>query len=160
MIELLVAVLIMGIGVLGVTGLQMISLQNNRDALLRSEAVQLAYGILDRIRVNSAAGAASYGVAMNDDPPGAPNCIANACTPAQMVDFDLAMWKCTLGGHNTHASCNALRAAGTIGAVAVQPGLPDGRGSIAIAVNGMVTVSVEWSDFSGATQTVDIESQG
>src|SRR5262245_61755673 len=33
MIELLVAVLVMGIGVLGITGLQMVSLQNNRGAL-------------------------------------------------------------------------------------------------------------------------------
>ena len=35
MIELLVAVLVMGIGVLGITGLQMVSLQNNRGALVR-----------------------------------------------------------------------------------------------------------------------------
>ena len=52
MIELLVAVLVMGIGVLGITGLQMVSLQNNRGALVRAEAVQLAYDILDRIRAN------------------------------------------------------------------------------------------------------------
>jgi len=52
MIELLVAVLVMGIGVLGITGLQMVSLQNNRGALLRSEAVMLAYDMLDRIRAN------------------------------------------------------------------------------------------------------------
>ena len=46
MVELLVAVLVMGVGVLGVTGLQMVSLQNNRDALLRSEALQLAYDMM------------------------------------------------------------------------------------------------------------------
>ena len=52
MMELLVAVLVMGIGVLGVTGLQLVSLQNNQGSLVRAEAVQLAYGMLDRIRVN------------------------------------------------------------------------------------------------------------
>ena len=55
MIELLVAVLVMGIGVLGITGLQMVSLQNNRGALVRAEAVQLAYDMLDRIRANPGA---------------------------------------------------------------------------------------------------------
>ena len=52
MTELLVAVLVMGVGVLGVTGLQLISLQNNQDALLRSEAVMLAYDMIDRVRAN------------------------------------------------------------------------------------------------------------
>ena len=55
MIELLVAVLVMGIGVLGITGLQMVSLQNNRGALTRADAVQLAYDMLDRMRANPGA---------------------------------------------------------------------------------------------------------
>ena len=45
MIELLVAVLVMGIGVLGVSALQLVSLQNNRSALVQSEAVQYAYDV-------------------------------------------------------------------------------------------------------------------
>jgi len=52
MIELLVAVLVMSIGVLGIAALQMVSLQNNRAALVRAEAVALAYDMMDRIRVN------------------------------------------------------------------------------------------------------------
>ena len=50
MIELLVAVLVMGIGVLGITALQMVSLQNNRGALMRSEATLRTYDVMDRIR--------------------------------------------------------------------------------------------------------------
>ena len=47
MIELLVAVLVMGIGVLGITGLQVASMQNNREALLRGEAAQpMGYSLL------------------------------------------------------------------------------------------------------------------
>jgi type IV pilus assembly protein PilV len=52
MIELLVAVLVLAIGILGITALQMVSLQNNRGALFRAEAVQLAYDMMDRIRAN------------------------------------------------------------------------------------------------------------
>ncbi len=52
MIELLVAVLVMAIGVLGISSMQMLSMQSNRGALHRAEAVHLAYDMLDRIRAN------------------------------------------------------------------------------------------------------------
>src|SRR5690606_25085302 len=95
LIELLVAVLVMGIGVLGVTALQMVSLQNNRAALERGEAVHLAYDMMDRIRANP--GAAYGGVGFGDGPPAAPNCVAGVCTADQMRAFDQASWKCVLG---------------------------------------------------------------
>ena len=103
MIELLVAVLVMGIGVLGVTGLQMVSLQNNRDALLRTDALQMAYDILDRIRVNPGAGipGADYdGVAFDDAPSAPSDCVANNCSAAQIAAFDIALWQCALGRNN------------------------------------------------------------
>src|SRR5262245_64878000 len=86
MIELLVAVLVVGIGVLGATGLQMVSLQQNRGAAQRSVAVQLAYDIMDRIRANPNG---NYGgLALGAAPPAAPNCLGGACSQAQMVSFD------------------------------------------------------------------------
>jgi type IV pilus assembly protein PilV len=72
MIELLVAVLVIEVGVLGVTALQMVSLQNNRSALVRSEAVQLAYDMMDRIRGNPRGGVpgqAYGGLDVGDNPP-------------------------------------------------------------------------------------------
>lgn len=159
MMELLVAVLVMGVGVLGVTGLQLVSLQNNRDALLRGEAVQMAYDILDRIRVNQPS--AGYdGVDMDDDPPGFVDCVAGACTAANMVTFDVGTWKCSLGGFNDHATCDEYRDNNIIPDDAVQPGLPDGDGSIEVNGAGVVTVTVEWTGFDNATQTIVINSQG
>jgi type IV pilus assembly protein PilV len=52
LIETLVALLVLSIGLLGVAGLQMTSLQNNRGAHLRSQAQVLAYDIADRMRAN------------------------------------------------------------------------------------------------------------
>ena len=163
MIELLVAVLIMGIGVLGVTGLQMVALQNNRDALMRTEALQLAYDIMDRIRVNPGAGVpgANYaGVAFDDAPAAPADCLANLCTDLQIATFDLAMWKCSLGGHNDEAVCTTLRNNGLLPDVSDQPGLPDGNGQIALDGAGVITVSVRWSGFGNAEQTIDLETQG
>ena len=162
MIELLVAVLVLAIGVLGITALQMVSLQNNRGALFRAEAVQLAYDMMDRVRANPEGvppGAAYDGLAAGDAPPAATDCVANNCSQAQMVDFDQAVWKCSLGGFNDDATCVAFRAGGVIPPEADQPGLPDGDGAIDV-VGGVVTVTVTWTEPDGTVGTVVIDSQG
>ena len=169
MIELLVAVLVMGVGVLGVTGLQLVSLQNNQAALMRAEAAQLAYDIMDRIRVNpgtgAVAGLAYNGIAVGDAPAVPTNCLENTCTVAQMTAFDVAIWKCSLGAYNGEDVCIDIRDwAGDEIALppeTEQPGLPDGDGSIAVnAGTRMITVTVEWTGFGGTDQEFVISSQG
>ncbi len=162
MIELLVAVLVLAIGVLGITALQMVSLQNNRGALFRSEAVQLAYDMMDRVRANpegAIPGAAYDGLALAAGPPGAANCVANNCSQAQMVTFDQAVWKCSLGNFNENAQCVAFRAAGVLPPEDDQPGLPEGDGSIDVDGAGVVTITVTWTEPDGQVGTVTIDSQ-
>ncbi len=163
MIELLVAVLVMGIGVLGVTALQMVSLQNNRTALVRAEAVQLAYDMMDRIRANPGIGAvpgSDYsGLSVDDDPPAAPNCIDASCSAAQMVTFDQAVWKCQLGNFHENDVCIGLRDDGLIPSEDQQPGLPEGDGSVVVDGGGLVTVTVQWTEGGNQQQTVVIESR-
>jgi len=61
LIEVLIAVLVLSIGLLGLAGLQTVSLRNNNSAYLRSQAAILAYDIVDRMRANrSAATAGAY----------------------------------------------------------------------------------------------------
>lgn len=163
LVELLVAVLIISVGVLGVTGLQMVSLQNNRDALLRTEALQLAYNLMDRIRVNpgaGVAGAAYDGIGFDDVPNAPSDCVANNCSSAQMLAFDIALWKCSLGGHNEEDVCTDLRDDGLLPLVADLPGLPDGNGQVNVGAGGNISISIRWTGFGNAAQTVSIESQG
>ena len=163
MIEVLVAVLVMGIGVLGITGLQMISLQNNRGALLRSEAVMLAYDMLDRIRANPAgtpAGAAYNGVSLGGGPPGSSDCNAANCTSAQMVAFDQRVWKCVLGSYLEDGSCVTFQDAGVVPAPDEQPGLPNGDGSVAVDGNGIITITVQWDDPNFGQRQIEVQSQG
>ena len=155
LIELLVAVLVMGVGVLGVTALQMVSLQNNRSALERGEAVHLAYDMMDRIRANPAG---NYGIAFDDAPPAAPDCLANDCSADQMVNFDQASWKCLLGTFNDDGVCAGLRDGVTLPVEDDQPGLPGGDGEVTVN-GGVVTVSVRWTTNNGDVQTVTIDSQ-
>lgn len=52
LVEVLVALLLLSIGLLGVAGLQINALQVNRSAHVRSQASVLAYYIADRMRAN------------------------------------------------------------------------------------------------------------
>jgi type IV pilus assembly protein PilV len=163
MIELLVAVLVLAIGILGITALQMVSLQNNRGALYRAEAVQLAYDMMDRIRANpegAIPGAAYDGLALTAGPPASPDCVAANCSQAQMVTFDQALWKCSLGGFNDDAQCVAFRGSGVLPPEADQPGLPEGDGTIDVDGAGMVTITVQWQEPDGQVSSVTIDSQG
>ncbi|MBN2886612.1 MAG: type IV pilus modification protein PilV, partial [Chromatiaceae bacterium] len=52
LIEVLVAVLVLSVGLLGLAGLHGVSLKLNRGAALRTQASQLAYEITDAMRAN------------------------------------------------------------------------------------------------------------
>ena len=167
MIELLVAVLVMGIGVLGITGLQMVSLQNNRGALVRAEAVLLAYDMIDRMRTNPTV---NYGgLAMGAAPPVAMNCFTNNCTETQMATFDKAAWKCSLGNFNTDAICAGLRDGIALPSALDQPGLPSGDGEIVttavvpatVPPTFIVKITVRWQEQNQPAPTsISVVSQG
>ncbi|MEM9532329.1 MAG: type IV pilus modification protein PilV [Pseudomonadota bacterium] len=52
LIEVLVAVLVLSFGLLGLAGLQGISLRSSGNAFMRTQATNLAYEILDQVRAN------------------------------------------------------------------------------------------------------------
>lgn len=54
LLEVLIALLVLSVGLLGIAGLQLTSLRSNHSAYLRSQATILAYDILDRMRANRA----------------------------------------------------------------------------------------------------------
>lgn len=89
LIEVLIAVVILALGLLGLAGLQSTSLRNNQSAYFRSQATLLAYDIADRVRANSVGDYNNQGETNND-------CVANTCTPAQMAGYDLKQWNSQL----------------------------------------------------------------
>jgi type IV pilus assembly protein PilV len=95
-IEVLVAVLVLAIGLLGIAGLQAAGLRNNQSAYQRTQATILAYDIVDRMRVNRTLaedGPNPYQINFADSPAVPPvNCHAAACTPTQLAAFDLYAW--------------------------------------------------------------------
>jgi type IV pilus assembly protein PilV len=70
MIEVLVAVIILSIGLLGLAGLQSAGLTHNQSASFRSTASMMAYGILDSMRANRVeAGQGSYNLSLGASAP-------------------------------------------------------------------------------------------
>ncbi|WP_292966995.1 type IV pilus modification protein PilV [Nitrosomonas sp.] len=70
MIEVLVAIIILSVGLLGLAKLQATGLAHNQSAGFRSTASMMAYNILDSMRANrTEAGAGSYNHSLEDAAP-------------------------------------------------------------------------------------------
>lgn len=90
LVEVLIALVIMSVGMLGIAGLYVQSLQAGRTSMLRHHAVTLAGDISDRIRANPTAGAA-YAAATGTNN----NCVDMSadCDVAEMAAHDIFLWQ-------------------------------------------------------------------
>jgi type IV pilus assembly protein PilV len=128
LVESLVALVVMSVGMLGIASLYVTSLQTNRSALTRSQAVTLVNDMADRIRANSLAKAAYNLSGYEDGPEDA--CPGNAnCTPQDLAESDLFRW---LNSFQRVLPSNAL---GKVQYTAGVGGAPD-----------KYSVSVEWKE--------------
>lgn len=95
LVEALVALVVLSIGMLGIAALYVESLRAGRTALVRTEAVNLASDMADRIRANRA-GAGAYAKDVDDAGTLSDDCeqggTSASCTPAVMADHDKAIW--------------------------------------------------------------------
>ncbi len=154
----------MGIGVLGVTGLQALSMQGNRAALQATVAAQLAEDMMGRIRANARNGDGVLlyaGLALGDAPPDAPQCDSSDCTPAQIAALDAAAWKCRLGLFADDAVCAGMAetaVANLTDATVEESGLPAGDGAVEVdPASGLVRVTVQWRD-GGRMRSIVLQS--
>lgn len=95
LVELMVAVLILAVGLIGLAGLQVAGLRSNQIAYYRSIATQLAYDMADRMKANMPG--VRNGSYNNKAAPASPtDCAAEACDSAALAGYDLAAWKAAL----------------------------------------------------------------
>lgn len=95
LVEVLVALLVLGVGLLGVAGLQSATLGLNHGSYLRSQATVLAQDMVDRMRANPRAtangdydqGTAAVTASCTD---------AAGCTTIEMAQNDLSEWEAAL----------------------------------------------------------------
>ena len=94
MVEILIALLVMSIGLLGYAGLQLRALNSTEEAHYRTQAIAIAQDLAERIAANPQSMAA-YTTAGNwaqlSPVPGKPmgwdDCVLNPCTPDQMAQL-------------------------------------------------------------------------
>ncbi|MDY6984714.1 MAG: type IV pilus modification protein PilV [Pseudomonadota bacterium] len=92
LIEVLVAMTILAVGILGINAMQTSTLKSNQNSYMRTQAVYLAQDIVERVRSNAqGAEAGNY----NDPAPvlTAACQTAAGCTAAQMAANDVAQWE-------------------------------------------------------------------
>lgn len=126
LIEVLVTMVILSVGLLGLAGLQAMSIKSNQSAYYRSQATALASDIADRMRVNRTE--ALNGAYLQDNFPESSTEHEVTGTRAQK---DLAEW---------------LNLVGTR--------LPDGTGKVT-ADSDWVMISVRWNDARGSIGSTD-----
>jgi type IV pilus assembly protein PilV len=90
LVEALVSLIVISVGMIGIAALYGQGLGASRTALYRTQAVNLASDMADRIRANRSATVAYEGAAADS------NCDAgdnNDCTPLEMAAHDLWLWE-------------------------------------------------------------------
>lgn len=124
LIEVLVALVLLSVGLLGIAALQVSGIRFAHNANIRYQAMLQAIDMSDRMRANQSAlqsGAYSNisGLGTN------PNCISTNCSPTQMAQADQYEWN----------TANARL-------------LPNGTGTV--TQNGsLYTITVRWQEMEG-----------
>jgi type IV pilus modification protein PilV len=107
LIEVMVAVLVLAIGLLGIAGLQAAALANNLAAYHYSQALNLAQALIERMRANRQGVLEGHYLLPADQlpPPLALDCGDGRarCSPAQQAHWDLAMVRARLAGDDADA---------------------------------------------------------
>jgi type IV pilus assembly protein PilV len=148
MVEVLVALFVLSIGLLGLAALQTTGIKFNQQSYQRTQATLQAYDIIDRMRTNRAGGAinANFDNVALSSMPGSANCNSTTdCTPDEMAEYDIRMW-------NTNNE-NLL----TEGSGAVCRGTFDS--DLTCTVGGVIySVGIKWKESDIAMQMI-FESQ-
>ncbi|MBK1692763.1 type IV pilus modification protein PilV [Ectothiorhodospira mobilis] len=108
LVEVLVALVVLSIGILGVAALHGTALKNNTSSYVRSQMMLTAYDLADRMRANREAALNGEYDGINGAQHG--NCeTATGCTPQQMAEHDIWTWKIRLGAIIPNATGTVCR---------------------------------------------------
>jgi len=144
LLEVMIALVISAVSLLGLASLQAQSLSFNNTAYARSQATYFAYNILEKMRINKTeATAGSYDLALTDTPNSA-SCTGTIatvnCSPASFAAADKYEWYTLLTST-----------------------LPGGSGSVARVVGAgqtIVSVIVRWNNSStGNTSQIQVKGE-
>lgn len=135
LLEVLVAIVVLSLGLLGLAGLQAASLRNNQAAYYRGIATQQTYDMADRIRANLAGVTAGNYNNLAAVIPADPGCFTAGCSIANMAVTDHFQWN----------TVNAALLPGGSGTVVCADG-PAAAGCTAATGNWLFNITVSWTE--------------
>jgi type IV pilus assembly protein PilV len=135
LLEVLIALLVLSIGLLGIAGLQLTGLRENQNAHFRTQAVYLANDMADRMRANPTGNYNNIDNFVNNPYEGDKPACADTCTAAEIVQRDAWDWL----SPKSPTSITSL--------------LPIGKGQITDNGDGTFSISVLWDDDRQGTGT-------
>ncbi len=92
LIEVMIAVLVLGVGLLGILTLQNNALKLNQVSYYYSQASVMVSDITEKVRSNIAS-SNSYSLSFGETPTSNVDCIATPCRSEQLAQWQLAQWR-------------------------------------------------------------------
>lgn len=128
LLEVLVALVVLSVGMLGIGALYVTSLQSARTAIIRTKAVNFAADLADRIRANRQGLAAYAGTAADSGCSDSTVNTTTSCTPAQMAAHDLFLWRQLLNDSRS--------------------GLPDAQAAVTFTAGSppLYVINISWTE--------------
>lgn len=137
LLEVLIALLIFSLGLLGMAGLMVVSVKTNQSAYLRTQASFLAQSMADRMRANIAH-VNDYNDTYSEATAGTDPCAAGAtCAPAAIVERDKALWSRQLADSLPNAGAEIACDGNSLGVGAQLSAAP---------YSGMCTFTITWDE--------------
>jgi type IV pilus assembly protein PilV len=161
MLEVLIAVLVFSLGMMGLAGLLIFAIQSNHVAYLRTQATFLAHSMADRMGANSAGvWAGNYNITSILAPgTGVTTTCAAGCNPAELATHDIQAWSQQLNTFLPNAKGTIT--CGTAGLTY----LPNAaQQDMRPPYGGRCTMTLTWNEAGGAggaqQSSVDASLQG
>lgn len=136
LLEVLIALLIFSLGLLGLAGLMVVSVKTNQSAYQRTQASFLAQSMADRMRANIAV-IDEYEQTYDGTAGGDSICLDSACPPVQQAQNDRLIWSRQLDQFLPNATA-------TIECDGASLGLPATAG--AATYDGLCTFIIQWTE--------------
>jgi len=119
LVEVLIALVVLSIGLLGLAALQTVSLKVGHDSYQRTQATMLAYDVIDRMRANPVAlTAGRYDNVLANTNPGSTDCVLSTCSTNELADFDIRTWHTILAAKLSQGQ-GTISASGTTRTITV-----------------------------------------
>jgi type IV pilus assembly protein PilV len=145
LLEVLVAVLVFSIGLLGIASLQLAGLRHTHDSHLRAVATMKAAELVDRMRANHA-GYQDGQYDVTAVPQMGTDCATGPCDPVSLAFYDLAKWQDGVAQVLPCPTANGTLACGLVCRDSTPDDWNDGDGGCDLDPTAVYAIKVRWRE--------------